>query len=178
MSEREERKSSSSRRSKDGEDKERKSKKHHKREADKLEDDEHKKEVKRMRTWSNADEDDAPSNGRERREKDETEREAKRRRTRAMDAEEERKALQVDPGTDPVDWRKEHSITVQGHGDNRNHEIPQPFFTFDMAPFNANIQKSLKAAGFDKPTAIQAQAWPIGIQKTDMICIAKTGCKF
>ena len=156
--------------------------KKHRREAEALESAEHVKEAKRMRSWSKGDEDDkGPSsngskNGASKTTKDADERETKRRRTRSMDAAEERKALQEDVSTtDPEEWRKEHQIIIQGHGENRDKEIPKPFLLFEQAPFHDSIQRAFKQAGYATPTAIQSQAWPIGIQKTDMICIAKTG---
>ena len=151
--------------------------KKHKREAESLESSEHKKEIGRMRSWSKGDDendDRAPPEPRNQTVQEEPA--AKRRRTRSMDAAEEKKALEEDTSNmDPEEWRKEHNITIQGHGANRNKEVPKPFFTFEQAPFHPNIQRSFKQAGFAKPTAIQSQAWPIGIEKKDMICIAKTG---
>ena len=146
--------------------------KKHRREAESLETDEHLKETKRMRTWSKGDEDDnGPSNNGSKKSE-----EPRRFHTRSMDAAEERKALQEDASSmDPEEWRKEHQITVQGHGDNRNNEVPKPFFEFDQAPFHESIMRAFKQAGYEKPTAIQSQAWPIGIKRIDMICVAKTG---
>lgn len=140
-------------------------KKRLKRETDSLENEEHEKEVKRMRAYSR-DEND---------EDDEHEREEKRRRTRSMDAAEEKKVMGDEDGMTPDEWRKSHNITVQGHGANRNIPPPPPYMRFEEAPFNPAVQRSFKQAGFDKPTPIQAQAWPVAIQRKDMICIAKTG---
>ncbi|CAB9531465.1 RNA helicase DBP2 [Seminavis robusta] len=151
-----------------------------KREAEALESSEHKVEAQRMRSWSKGDENDGdasnnPSNSTSTTPTEEPS--AKRRRTRSMDAAEEKAALaEQAKSTNPDEWRKEHSITVQGHGSHRGTtEIATPFFTFDQTPFHANIQRSFQQAGFERPSAIQAQAWPIAIQQTDMICIAKTG---
>lgn len=151
--------------------------KKHKREAESLESPEHKKEIGRMRSWSKDEKDKSNSkSGTQDRVAEEDEPAAKRRRTRSMDAAEEKKALEEDESNmDPEEWRKEHSITIQGHGANRNREVPKPFFTFQQTPFHANIQRAFQQAGFSKPTAIQSQAWPISIERKDMICIAKTG---
>lgn len=149
--------------------------KKHKREAESLESSEHKKELGRMRSWSKGEENDegAPKNGSRTAEEEPA---SKRRRTRSMDAAEEKKVQEEDASnTNPEEWRKEHSIIVQGHGANSNQETPKPFFTFEQTPFHPNIKKSFQQAGFAKPTAIQSQAWPIGIERKDMICIAKTG---
>ena len=159
------------------------------REAEALESSDHIVETKRMRSWSKGDEDDMKNgtsktssskhnNNNNNDKKDDTEeREAKRRRTRSMDAEEERKNLAEDAAsTNPEEWRKEHQIIIQGHGTNRDtSNVPAPFLLFEQAPFCQSIQRAFKHAGYEKPTAIQSQAWPIGIQRIDMICIAKTG---
>lgn len=67
-------------------------------------------------------------------------------------------------------WRKEHSLTVVGK------EVPAPFQKFsDCTMFPDTILKSFKVQKFERPTVIQAQAWPILLQQRDMIGIAKTG---
>jgi len=101
---------------------------------------------------------------------------AKRLRTRSMDkAEGNAEIVKAEKSQTTEEWRKTHSIVVQGHGKNSNAKFADPFIDFDDAPFNPTIQKTLKAAGFERPTFIQAQAWPIAIQGEDMISIAKTG---
>jgi len=116
-------------------------------------------------------------------------------RTRSMDAAEDEKLAKkesedtkssVDKGHDlrksPDEWRKEHNITLQQHGSGRhgNKSVDSgvntnPYVLFDDAPFNDAIQRSLKGAGFERPTAIQSQAWPIAVQNFDLISVAKTG---
>ncbi len=131
-------------------------------EADKLENEEHKQDMKRMRTWSKD-------------EKDPTTPDEKRRRTRSMDAKENETASTTQS---TEEWRKEENITIKGHGKYRGTDVktlPQPYFKFTDAPFNQTVQRSFVQAGFEKPTAIQSQAWPIAIKGDDMICIAKTG---
>ena len=133
------------------------SNKHRRKEYDELEDSEHRREAKRLRAYSDADEDAAA-----------------RRRTRSMD-----KAEAEQDGDDnltPEEWRKEHSITIQGHGSERStKEFPAPFKSFSDAPFHEKLQGALTRAGFTKPTPIQSQAWPIALQNKDLISIAKTG---
>jgi ATP-dependent RNA helicase DDX5/DBP2 len=147
--------------------------KHRKREAECLESSEHKVEAQRMRSWSKGDEDD---NGSSDRNKAAEEPNAKRRRTRSMDAAEEKKVEEEEAKSmSPEQWRQENNITVQGHDSNRGKEVPPPFVSFEQTPFHDNIKRSFQQAGFTKPSGIQAQAWPVAIQKHDMICIAKTG---
>jgi len=105
--------------------------------------------------------------------KDENDPMANRRRTRSMDE----TSSSSSPSAD--EWRKENTITVRGHGKYKdvkpNEFIPDPFLKFTDAPFNQAVQRSFKEAGFDKPTSIQSQAWPVALRGNDMICIAKTG---
>jgi hypothetical protein len=91
-------------------------------------------------------------------EKEEEGNEAKRRRTRSMDkAEESKQIVNEEKAQSPDEWRKTHSITIKGYGSKENHPVPDPFIDFSDAPFNPTIQKTLKAAGFDRPTLIQSQ---------------------
>lgn len=54
--------------------------------------------------------------------------------------------------------------------------IPNPVRTFEEAfrPY-PDILKAISNAGFEKPSPIQSQAWPIALQGHDMIGIAQTG---
>jgi len=130
-----------------------------KREADELDTLEHKNEVKRLRTYSNDYDEGA------------------QRRTRHRDAvEEEKLQKEAQAQQTPDEWRKEHNISIRGHGSERSTlSFPDPFREFQQAPFHDRIQQSLRRAGFEQPTPIQSQAWPIALQNKDMICIAKTG---
>mmetsp|Transcript_2540 Transcript_2540/g.3389 ORF Transcript_2540/g.3389 Transcript_2540/m.3389 type:complete len:586 (-) Transcript_2540:112-1869(-) len=137
-------------------------KKKRSREVEKLDTSEHKQDMKRMRSWSKD-------------EKDPLGNDDKRRRTRSMDAKEESTSSD---SLSPAEWRKEHSITIKGHGKYNGKDtstFAKPFLKFSDAPFTENVQKTFKQAGFEKPTAIQSQAWPIALNGDDMICVAKTG---
>lgn len=83
----------------------------------------------------------------------------KRLRTRSMDkAEETAKVTQVEKSQSTEEWRKSHNITIRGYGKNADEKkFPDPFIEFDDAPFNPVIQKTLKAAGFERPTFVQSQ---------------------
>jgi len=136
-------------------------------EADSLRSDEQKKDIKRMRAYSkDLDEekkDDGPN--------------AKRRRTRSMDeAEDSRAKTKADKSLTAEEWRKEQTITLRGHGKQSTvNSFAAPYIEFSDAPFSARIQKTLLAAGFARPTSIQAQAWPLAVEGKDLISIAKTG---
>lgn len=134
-----------------------------KREAGALESSEHKGEIKRIRAYSK-DQDNEDS---------ET---AKRRRTRSMDIAEENDAITKDEKRlSPNEWRKEHQLTLKGHGDNRDVQIPDPYIEFKDSPFSGRILEGFSRAGFARPSAIQAQAWPLAVAGHDLISIAKTG---
>jgi ATP-dependent RNA helicase DDX5/DBP2 len=60
-------------------------------------------------------------------------------------------------------------VTVHGTG------VPKPIPSFDMAGFPDYILDSIKNAGFEKPSAIQAQGWPVALSGRDLIGIADTG---
>ena len=47
--------------------------------------------------------------------------------------------------------------------------------SFAEAPFEEPIQKAFSNAGFEKPSPIQAKAWPVAISGKDVIAVAKTG---
>lgn len=129
-----------------------------KREAAALETKEHRVEVKRLRSYSTEDPESS-----------------KRPRTRSIDAAEEKKATEK-AALSPEEWRKENSITIRGHGNELNtKEFPDPYQEFTDAPFEQKIQESFKRAGFERPSSIQGQAWPIALTNKDMICVAKTG---
>lgn len=49
----------------------------------------------------------------------------------------------------------------------------KPILSFDAAPFTSDLMKSCK--GFEKPTPIQSQCWPILSSGRDIIGIAQTG---
>ncbi|CAG0879855.1 unnamed protein product [Darwinula stevensoni] len=60
-------------------------------------------------------------------------------------------------------------ITVKG----RN--IPNPILSFTEIAFPPNVLEDFRHQNFEKPTAIQAQGWPIALSGRDMVGIAKTG---
>jgi len=130
-------------------------------EAEKLESDEHKNDIKRMRSYS----------------KDLDEKNSKRRRTRSMDeAEENRAETKAAKSLTTEEWRKEQTITLRGHGQSSSTtSFAAPYIEFSDAPFSPRIQKVLTDAGFARPTSIQAQAWPLAVEGKDLISIAKTG---
>jgi len=148
---------------------EKKEKKKKRREVDQLVKDEqndtiHQHEVKRMRTWSHDENDKYPGtsdNGAQ----------TKRRRTRSMDVADEESSSK---GQSTSEWRKEYEINVNDFDRSCNSKY-DPYKTFEEVPFCGGILKRIREMKYDKPTSIQAQAWPIALAGRDMISIAKTG---
>ncbi|XP_061479112.1 probable ATP-dependent RNA helicase DDX43 isoform X2 [Rhineura floridana] len=74
-------------------------------------------------------------------------------------------------------WRKENNnITCDDLKDYEKRLIPNPICKFEDA-FNQypDIMANIRKVGFQKPTPIQSQAWPIILQGFDLIGIAQTG---
>ncbi|KAG0612450.1 hypothetical protein M758_6G028900 [Ceratodon purpureus] len=66
-------------------------------------------------------------------------------------------------------YRKKHEVTVMGE------DVPAPFMSFEAAGFPPEVLKELLKAGFQAPSPIQAQSWPIVMQQKDVVAVAKTG---
>jgi len=66
-------------------------------------------------------------------------------------------------------FRKKHEMAVTGRG------VPRPVETFDEAGFPAYVLSEVKAQGFERPTAIQSQGWPMALSGRDVVGIAETG---
>jgi len=72
-------------------------------------------------------------------------------------------------GVSPEAYRRAHHITTRG-GD-----FPDPYQSFDEAPFPPEIYNGIRIAGFASPTPIQSQCWPVALGGSDMIAVANTG---
>ncbi|KAF4657693.1 ATP-dependent RNA helicase dbp2 [Perkinsus olseni] len=57
----------------------------------------------------------------------------------------------------------------------RGENVPNPIQTFDEACLPDYIMKEINRAGFEKPTPIQVQGWPVALSGRDMVGIAETG---
>ena len=66
-------------------------------------------------------------------------------------------------------WRKSVEITISGRG------VPKPCMTFEEASMPSYVQDEVLKCGFDKPTPIQSQGWPMALLGRDMVGISKTG---
>ncbi|XP_032537333.1 probable ATP-dependent RNA helicase DDX43 isoform X1 [Chiroxiphia lanceolata] len=74
-------------------------------------------------------------------------------------------------------WRKENNnITCDDLKEGEKRCIPNPVCEFEDAfEHYPDIMTNIRKVGFQKPTPIQSQAWPIILQGIDLIGIAQTG---
>lgn len=66
-------------------------------------------------------------------------------------------------------FRRQHEIRVRGSN------VPKPITTFDEASFPDYVLDQVKSCGFQSPTPIQSQSWPVALTGRDVIGIAQTG---
>lgn len=80
------------------------------------------------------------------------------------------------PRLSPEEFRNKFQISaVRREEQTEEPELPDPVQSFSEAPFGKKIKEALLAAGFDSPSPIQAQAWPIAAAGFDLVAVAKTG---
>lgn len=65
-------------------------------------------------------------------------------------------------------YRSENSITIRGRA-------PNPIINFDEINMPDYVMNEIRRQGYEKPTPIQAQGWPIALTGANMVGIAKTG---
>ncbi|KAF8736570.1 hypothetical protein AX14_014310 [Amanita brunnescens Koide BX004] len=82
-------------------------------------------------------------------------------------AEEERVSSRSDREIE--EFRRAKEIKVQGRG------VPRPITSFDEVGFPEYLMSTIRAQGFESPTPIQCQAWPMALSGRDMVAIAQTG---
>lgn len=68
-----------------------------------------------------------------------------------------------------AEMRADLQITVSGN------DIPHPIGSFEECTLPEYTIEEMKRQGFTKPTAIQAQGWPIALSGRDLVGIAQTG---
>ncbi|EEC02916.1 ATP-dependent RNA helicase, putative, partial [Ixodes scapularis] len=66
--------------------------------------------------------------------------------------------------------RKEKEITIISGAN-----VPKPVTKFEYTSFPNYILRAIESVGFQAPTPIQVQGWPIALSGRDMIGIAETG---
>lgn len=70
---------------------------------------------------------------------------------------------------DADQWRAGKNISVNGR------DVPKPVFTFEEASMPEYILSEVLKCGFDKPTPIQSQGWPMALKGRNMVGISATG---
>ena len=66
-------------------------------------------------------------------------------------------------------WRASKQIVVRGT------DVPKPCLTFDEASMPEYVLQEVLKCGFDKPTPIQSQGWPMALKGRNMVGISATG---
>jgi hypothetical protein len=66
-------------------------------------------------------------------------------------------------------WRASKQIVIRGS------DIPKPVLTFEEASMPEYVLSEVIKCGFDKPTAIQSQGWPMALKGRNMVGISATG---
>ena len=66
-------------------------------------------------------------------------------------------------------WRVSKQMTVEGEG------VPKPCMTFEEASMPEYILSEVLKQGFDRPTPIQSQGWPMALKGKNMVGISATG---
>lgn len=67
------------------------------------------------------------------------------------------------------EWRASKNIVVNGT------DVPKPVMTFDEASMPEYVLTEVLKCGFDKPTPIQSQGWPMALKGRNMVGISATG---
>lgn len=67
------------------------------------------------------------------------------------------------------EFRRSAEMVIQGQN------VPKPLKSFHQAGFPLPILRKLESQGFNKPTPIQAQGWPMAMSGRNMVGIAQTG---
>jgi len=73
------------------------------------------------------------------------------------------------PDSEADAWRASKQIVVVGDG------VPKPCMTFEEASMPEYILSEVLKQGFDKPTPIQSQGWPMALKGRNMVGISATG---
>ncbi|KAI9503335.1 ATP-dependent RNA helicase dbp2 [Coemansia spiralis] len=81
----------------------------------------------------------------------------------------EHEAVANRPDQEVEDYRRQFEMTVTGDS------IPKPITSFMEANFPDYVMDEIKRLGFEKPTPIQSQGWPMALSGRDMVGIAATG---
>jgi ATP-dependent RNA helicase DDX5/DBP2 len=67
------------------------------------------------------------------------------------------------------EWRASKQISVDGT------DVPKPVYTFDEASMPEYVLSEVLKCGFEKPTPIQSQGWPMALKGRNMVGVSATG---
>ncbi|XP_039388199.1 probable ATP-dependent RNA helicase DDX43 isoform X3 [Mauremys reevesii] len=81
------------------------------------------------------------------------------------------------PQEEVAKWRKENNnIICDDLKEGEKRHVPNPVWKFEDAfQYYPDVMANIRKVGFENPTPIQSQAWPIILQGIDLIGIAQTG---
>ena len=81
----------------------------------------------------------------------------------------EHPAVTARPEAEAQAWRASKQIVVVGSG------VPKPCLTFEEASMPEYVLSEVMKQGFDKPTPIQSQGWPMALKGKNMVGVSATG---
>ena len=81
----------------------------------------------------------------------------------------EHPAVTARPDSEAQAWRASKQIVVVGQG------VPKPCLTFEEASMPEYVLSEVLKQGFDKPTPIQSQGWPMALKGKNMVGVSATG---
>ena len=81
----------------------------------------------------------------------------------------EHPAVTARPDSEAAAWRAARQIVVVGSG------VPKPCLTFEEASMPEYVLTEVLKQGFDKPTPIQSQGWPMALKGKNMVGVSATG---
>ena len=81
----------------------------------------------------------------------------------------EHPAVTARPDSEAQAWRASKQIVVVGAG------VPKPCLTFEEASMPEYVLSEVLKQGFDKPTPIQSQGWPMALKGKNMVGVSATG---
>ena len=73
------------------------------------------------------------------------------------------------PDAEAQAWRASKQIVVVGQG------VPKPCLTFEEASMPEYVLSEVMKQGFEKPSPIQSQGWPMALKGKNMVGVSATG---
>jgi len=81
----------------------------------------------------------------------------------------EHPAVAARPEAEAQAWRAGKQIVILGDA------VPKPCLTFEEASMPEYVLSEVMKQGFDKPTPIQSQGWPMALKGKNMVGVSATG---